>query len=324
MPNMNMNMLIAKSHRMSRKFVGLYVSIANILAVILSGLGAAAGIVCLAIIAFPIDRIGYGAIAYYVIAFLAGAILSFLVEGLTISNCARIRKSLEIYNATKLAHTEIEDKTQTIINRKEKQLKDILDSMIASIAFVAFGSLVSALAGMLFWHFVISALPALVAWTCSVVFATVISTVLIWSELAMRLNNQIVTEAISGGTLIGLAYKEASKERLIDQLQTRQDAHIDDEAEGETFASAAHERTAGLIDEVLGQGDGTMREQLQRRRQENLTYEQHALSELSRQHVTTNYLDTEDKQQLVPFVPSLDGQTNGNGHKATQGQKPQN
>jgi len=281
----SLNYRIAKFHRYSRQFTGLYIALSNLIAIALSGVSVALGIIVYSFISIKIDTTNIvdvvKAVGLGVLFSLIGIALSFLIEGLTISNCARLRKNVENYRSLKVTHAGIEDRTEAIRLKKKQQLNNVLYTAWSSGLFVLVCSSISTLAATLFWHWILQALPTWQAALYSITFSMVVSITLVWTELARGLNDQLVNEAVGFTSLLHVAANATFEETTLEKLHSAQHDQIHDASTTDTFNDAAARMTDQLLDKTVSGGNGTLAAQLEKERKNRNAYEDAAMRHLS-------------------------------------------
>lgn len=260
------NMLIAKSHRTSRKFVGHTMALASMLAIILSGLVVAAGVVTYAIFSFP-TSIGWVAYVYWVLALVIGSILAVLIESFTLGSCARLRYTLEVRKEIVSRYNQVVNPTESIEAMKKREMNTLLPGTITDGFFIVLGVTISTLAGTLLWHLILSPLPNWQAWACSTLFSGLVSATLVVSELKKETNTRIIEESIIADNFTQLAAKEDARAEVIDSLHKQHKSKVTALAQGETFDAAILTEAETTLDEVLTGGTGQIPLRLQRERE---------------------------------------------------------
>jgi hypothetical protein len=245
-----MNMLIAKTHRFASQLAGLQMSIANVVAIVLSAFSIVAGLVSLAIIALP------GQYVYYVIFGVAGLLLAWLIESLTVSNLRKLRTvnvgldKLEVAEVQR-GH-ELSDQGKQLLERQKKKLKT---ARVIAVVFVIFGVIVSAIGGGLFWHVVLEALPLVLNIVISTLFAVIVSATFVCTEMHREINLAAVAESISSGDLVKLAHKEDTAADTLDRLRAEEQKQLEDEKAVRSIESGAARHTASIVRSVITEDD---------------------------------------------------------------------
>jgi len=245
-----MNMLIAKAHRFGSQLSGLQMTIANIVAIVLSAFSVVAGLVCLSIIALP------GKIVYYVVFGVAGLLLAWLVESLTVSNLRKLRVSNKGLDSLEIAEVQrgdqLNEQGRKLLERQKKQLKAARN---VAIGFAGFGIIVSATGGGLFWHVALEALPVTLNIVISTLFAVVVSATFVCTEMYKEVNKAAVAESISAGDLIKMAHREEASQEALERLRKEQQQQLSEEKAVKSIEDGARRHMTAVVREVITEDD---------------------------------------------------------------------
>ncbi|MBO0777831.1 MAG: hypothetical protein J2P37_03295, partial [Ktedonobacteraceae bacterium] len=228
-----LNWMIASTHRSVAQIIGLEMSTATLLAVILSVLCAVAGLVLLSWSAMH-------NLAVSAVAGLATLVLGVLIENISINSLKNIRQTGEAIRATEedyyqqhaahlnqqfqqavqqfgqqphyqsLTREQARDlqrarkEQQRVLSDLERQQKTLLKqrtrqarrTRLHAIPFAIIGVGFSATAGGLFWHQVLSALDLSLNLAISTMFALAVSVTFIQSELFKHAQGESIKEAM--------------------------------------------------------------------------------------------------------------------------------
>lgn len=261
-----MNMMIAKTHRTSRKIVGHTLALASMLAIVLSGLVIAAGVTTYAVLSFPMSR-GMWVVTYWILALVIGSIVAILIESLTLGSCARLRYALETRKAIVRQYSKITNPTEEVQAQREHDLGALNWPIATDTAFIIIGVCISTLAGTLLWHLILSPLPVWESWLISTLFSVLVSATLVVAELKKETNTRVIEEAIIADNFTQLAAKEDGREAVIDALHSQHKSKVEELAQGETFTDAITIEAENTLDEVLTGGSGSIPTRLQRERE---------------------------------------------------------
>lgn len=294
------NMMIAKSHRTSRKFVGHTLALASVLAIVLSGLVVAAGVTTYAILSFPVKNGQWWVIAYWVFALVIGSILAVLTESFTLGSCARLRYTLEVRRDIKSKYDQVADPTETVLAQKKRDLDAQRWSIGTDTVGIVVGVGISTIAGTLMWHLILSPLPDIQAWVYSTLFSGLVSATLIVSELKKVTNTKIIEESIIADNFTQLAAKEDGKEAVIDELNKQHKSKVTALAQGETFNDAIALEAEKTLDDVLTGGTGQIPLRLHRER------ELRRVTELREKEATTRQLAIVRGNPVPVSLPASD------------------
>lgn len=246
----NANMSIAKWHRSSRKFVGQITAMGPIIAYILSFVTIMAGVVIYSWQVF--DRSQW---YMWAVSAVIGALLSILVERLTLTQAAKVRHVKEQKDAIDDAYDKVEDHTEEVTRNHKRELDKASKGYNTALLLMLLGVLVSTAAGTLFWHFVLQHLPNWQAWAFSTAFSMIVSFTLVSSELHKRLDAKVVSESIVADNFVGLAAREDSRNRIIGKFAEQHDEALERALDADTMKQIADATALQTVDSVFnGQG----------------------------------------------------------------------
>jgi hypothetical protein len=246
--------VIATTHRSTSQTIGLIMSFASLIAIVLSVICAVAGVT---IIAY--ER--YGNLALSAIAALATLILAVIIESISINSLKNIRLSNEAISLAEQAHygqivkqmeEQFEEDTQLFAKidhqkltkeemeamkraaklkhqaRKEfekkrhslmrQQTRDARRTRNASIPFAVVGVLFSASAGGLFWHTVLASLELWLNISIGTMFALVVSVTFVQSELLKRIKDDAIKESLQSGEMQSVMLKKQSEDMVLEMV----------------------------------------------------------------------------------------------------------
>jgi hypothetical protein len=273
----NLNMGIAHTHEIATQLVGMQLSGANVLALIISASSVVAGTVLLAMQRYPT------AYLFWVMAGLIGAGLAILIEGLTLGALIRIRLANKAIrevdsrleeerdeqlatitrptpgtdpkayrNAIKVYKMAIATIEQDYRRKRRNATREPRASRGFSFPVMLFGALASATAGGLFYHTILAGIGTYESLALSALFASVVTGTFVSSELFKDIQEHAIREGFAGGSLMDVAMREETKrlsaqvvhQGILDQMQAP-------EAQAE-LKQAALEMMRGIIGETFG------------------------------------------------------------------------
>ncbi len=231
---LNLNMGIARTHRIATQFVGMQLSGANLLALAVSAGSVVAGTVTLAVQKYP------GSWPLWLAAGVIGIGLALLIEGLTLSSLIRIRlanraihameERLDREQQEQLARLALPDPTQPDYRQTMRQYRATARILQAearrkrrratrqerkqrrfSLPFAAMGAIASAAAGGLFYHTILAGLGPLESLGLAVLFPLVVTGTFINSEIHKDAQEDAIKEGFGGGALTETAIREETK-----------------------------------------------------------------------------------------------------------------
>ena len=245
--NWNMNLGIAKSHQLAGQIVGMQLSIANVLALVVSAASVIAGATMLAVQQFPSGW------PLWLAAAGIGTGLAILIEGLTLSALIRIRvagreirKREALLSEERDAHVKglaFPDPTHADYPVLKKHYHDVR-KMIGrdyqrarwqqtrqarrdrrnSLLQATGGCIASMCGGGLFYHAILGGLGPIVSVLLSVVFTLAVTGTFISSEVFKDLQEQAIREAFANGNLAEGAMRQETRMQSLWAVygQTRQ------------------------------------------------------------------------------------------------------
>ena len=174
------NITIAATHRTYRKLVGELVGQGAMIALIGNTIAVPFGVIVFAVEVVGLTNLFTLGLTL-LISFVIGIILAILADSQTLAGCARWRINNEQVAVIREKYAVIpeEERHPALKDLEEKEVKSQEMARVWNIVCVVFSSTVSACAGILFWHWLLSALPAWMAWTFSSLFAILVSFTLI-------------------------------------------------------------------------------------------------------------------------------------------------
>ncbi len=211
-----MNMLIAKTHRLSSRLIGMQITSGTFFGIALSAIQMSAGFLI-------VGRTLIGGNFFLAIAIvLIGIVLALLIERLSIGGLAAIRGSNErlkqlrdgFYGRLALERRTAEEFELEDFHRQEKEAKGARG--IACV-FAILGMLLSAGIGDVFWHSLFESLqPPFIGYLLSTSCAAVIGLTFVHSELYQALMNGVLKEIVSDNFLMQIAVGAAGRDMQLD------------------------------------------------------------------------------------------------------------
>jgi hypothetical protein len=255
------NIHVAKAHRNYQKLVGYLISKAAVLAIILNTIVVPCGLVSLAWF-FTQDWLTLCVIV------IIGILLAIVADGMTLSACARLRRGIVATRKIEADFEVIENPTSTTLKVKDERLNQAKKMQNKNVLFIAFFGIVSASAGDVFWHGLLTALPTWLAWSFSTIFAILVTGTLVACEIYRVENSAIVGESIEGTHYLGQALREDANEEAVKILSTRYAAKIKELAEKtDTISIAIEESSQEAYDNLLSNGTGRIPLRIKQERQ---------------------------------------------------------
>lgn len=228
------NLWIARSHQLAGQIVGMQLSIANVLALVVSAASVVAGATLLAIQQFPT------AWPLWLAAGGIGTGLAFLIEGLTLSALIRIRvagreirereaslmkernahlKALAFPHPTSAAYLELIKRYNTARKMIERdywqacrqQTRLARRDRRNSFLQAGGGCIASMCAGGLFYHAILSNLGQVISIVLSAVFTLAVTGTFISSEVFKDLQEHAIREAFANGNLAESAMRQETR-----------------------------------------------------------------------------------------------------------------
>ena len=246
--------IIAVTHRSVSQLIGLIMSFATLIAVILSIICAVAGI---GIISYQ----QYGNLVLSLVATAATFILALLIENTSINALKTIRLANEEIAQAEQAHNaqivkQMEEQfeedardfariNQQTLSKEEvqsmqraarlkqqarkqfeqkrrglmrEQTRTARHNRRASIPFAVTGILFSATAGGLFWHTLLASLALWLNITVGTMFALAVSVTFVQSELLKRIKDDAIAEALRSGEMQNVMLKQQSEEMVLEMV----------------------------------------------------------------------------------------------------------
>lgn len=256
--------VIAVTHRSVSQLIGLVMSFASLIAIVLSVISAVAGV---ALISYQ----QYGDLVLSLIASVATLILALLIENISINALKSIRLANEEISQAEQAHyqqivkqmeEQFEEDAEQFAKIDQQNLsKDDVASMqraanlkrqarkqfeakrrnlmkqqtrnarhnrTVSIPFAAIGVLFSATAGGLFWHTVLASLNLWLNLTVGTMFALAVSVTFVQGELLKRIKDEAIGEALRSGEMQNVMLRQQSEEMVLEMVVDTMAAVKDD------------------------------------------------------------------------------------------------
>jgi hypothetical protein len=230
----NLNMGIAKTHRIATQFVGMQLSGANLLALTVSAASVVAGTLSLVAERYPYNW------PLFISAGVIGLGLALLIEGLTLGSLIRIRlanraiRGLEetIDNEMReaLAELKVPDPAQANARQAMRSYRQTIRFMQQeyrrkrqhatnqqrkqrrfSFPLAAMGAISSAIAGGLFYHTILAGLGPLESLVLAILFPLVVTGTFVSSEIHKEAQEDAIREGFGGGALTETAIREETK-----------------------------------------------------------------------------------------------------------------
>ena len=209
-----MNLLIAKTHRLSGRLIGMQITMGTFIGIVLSAIQMSAGFLIVG------QALIGGSFFLAVLIVLIGAALALLVERLSIGGLAAVRGTSEqlkrlrddYYGMLRQEKRQAEEFEQKDFERQEKEFKQ---SRRMAIVFAVTGILLSAGLGDVFWHFLFNSL-GVVGYILSASCAAVISLTFIHSELYRALMNGVLREILADMHLMKVAVGVEGQQMQLD------------------------------------------------------------------------------------------------------------
>jgi hypothetical protein len=246
--------IIATTHRSVSQLIGLIMSFASLIAIVLSVICAVGGIT---LIVYQ----QYGNLTLTLAAAVATSILALLIENASINALKTIRLANEEIAQAEQAHNaqivkqmeeQFEEDAQAFakINHQtltkeevqsmqraaslkqqarkqfEKKRRGLMREQTrtarhnrrASIPFAVIGILFSATAGGLFWHTLLASLALWINITVGTMFALAVSVTFVQSELLKRIKDDAIAEALRSGEMQNVMLKQQSEEMVLEMV----------------------------------------------------------------------------------------------------------
>jgi hypothetical protein len=226
------------------------------------------------VIVFAIGVVGTGNLftlgVTLLVSCVIGVILAILADSQTLAGCARWRINNEQIAVIheKYAIIPEEERHPGLLDLEKKEIAAQELARNWNIACVLFSSTVSACASILFWHWLLSALPEWMAWTFSTLFAVLVSFTLISCELLKRQNNEIVRESIVSDHYTNEAMSEDAQEAIVSAMGKQCRTKVSELAESEVVAVAVEEFVIGELDRQLAGGRGQIPLRIEREKED--------------------------------------------------------
>lgn len=232
--NRNLNLAIAKSHQLAGQLVGMQLSIANVLALVVSAASVVAGATMLAVQQFPSGW------PLWIAAAGIGIGLAVLIEGLTLSALIRIRvagrtireieerlnherdarlKGLAFPDPAHtdyLSHKKHYRDMRRMIERdyrrsRQQQTRQARQDRWNSFVQATGGCIASMCGGGLFYHAILGSLGQVASICLSIIFTLAVTGTFISSEVFKDLQEQAIREAFANGNLAEGAMRQETR-----------------------------------------------------------------------------------------------------------------
>lgn len=300
------NLHIAKTHSQNRKLIAYCVSKASLLALITNSLVVPAGLVSiLFFIHLALPTILFASLLLVPL----GIMLAITVDGMTLGACARLRKSLEYRIEIKNRYARIPEKELEIALGEAYELQALYPSYTLNSIFIVLFTLISAGAGWILWHTLLSLAPGFPEWMSlafSTLFAISVSVTLIASELLKVQNEVIVKESIEATHFHKAAYRADAEEEALKVLHAEYTRQAETMKNSPLLATVVEENVQSIYNDILFDGeniiqkrieaDNVARERAERKRLDRVR-EQQAL--LSGNSVSSEERNTGPIQQIA-------------------------
>jgi mannitol-specific phosphotransferase system IIBC component len=246
------NRTIANMHKMARKFVGYIAAAGTLLAYAGSFITVTVGVIIYAMQSWtrPAGWI------FFIVSAVIGAILSLLIERLTLVQAAKIRKGNEERKKIDAAYDKVENRTKAVEANRALELSRVRTGF--PMFMLCIGVLASTSAGTLFWHFVMQNLPPWQSWGFSILFAAIISFTLVSSELGKHLDAAVIQEAIGDNHFMALATRADAEDAVLDRFAEHHEAALTNSMNEETIVSMADDAALRTVDRALNGGQGQL------------------------------------------------------------------
>lgn len=256
-----MNTIVAKFYLWKEQIKALYASGGTLIAIVASVLLVAVGL--------PLQIGTHGGMWYIIVlSGLSGALITTLIENLTVKGCAALRtmrlqiKEVENANAELQARTLLELEQQGLpaqlpVGVKEVmqyRLKEAKQGSKTAYLFIGLGVLASIAGNGLFWDAILSSLPWFYIVGVTAIFSFVIPTILIDSELRADLHKGVIADAIHSSSDMTIVAQDAdARSSLHQRLHEEGQEHLKSSATKSVLQQAATTRVDVILDELLGQ-----------------------------------------------------------------------
>ncbi len=278
------NITIANTHRIYRKLVGELVGQGAMVALIGNTIAVPFGV-----IVFAVGVVGSANLwmlgLTLLVSFVIGVILAILADSQTLAGCARWRINNEQIAVIREKYAVIpeEERHPSLADLEQKEIKSQEHARTWNMVCVTFSSTVSACAGILFWHWLLSALPEWMAWVFSTLFAVLVSFTLISCELLKRQNNEIVRESIVADHYTNEAMSEDAQEAIVDAMGKQCRTQVKELTESDVVAVAVEEFVISELDRQLAGGRGQIPLRIEREKEDKRIAAERDQEKLSQQ-----------------------------------------
>lgn len=279
-----MNGLIAKAHRIQRKFIGVIVASGSVLAFTLSFILIVSGITVTALLHPPTTNF-YGYCGYVAVWIFAGSFIAILIERLTLTNCAKlriIRDKVELINED---YACIENPTNETELQQQKDIKKAKKGRWSVILLIILGTLLSMMCESFIIHFLFASFQMYLGWGASLFLSGLVSYTLISSELHKGLDAEVLHESLNADTFLAIAARANVTDHTNQQILKQSTTKVKEITESDVMQNAIDQAVIADVDDAM-EGNGRIvlridneREQkrLQMAREKELTRQQLSL-----------------------------------------------
>jgi uncharacterized membrane protein YedE/YeeE len=279
-----MNSLIAKAHRMQRKFIGVIVASGSVLAFILSFILIVAGIEVTALMKPPTsNNVGYW--IYAIVWMFAGSLIAVLIERLTLTNCAKLRIVREKVELINEDYAHIENPTNDTDLERQKDIEKAQKGQLSIILLIAMGTGLSMMCESFIIHFLFGNFQVILGWIAAFFLSGLVSYTLISSELHKGLDADVIHESLNADTFLGIAARANVTDHTNQHILAKSTTKVREIANSDVMLSAIDQAVIADVDDAM-EGNGRIilridneREQkrLQMAREKDLTRQQLSL-----------------------------------------------
>jgi hypothetical protein len=222
-----LNMVIARTHRLSTRLVGMQLTSGNLFGILLSMLQMSLGF---EIVSRPATK----GVWYMVVAvFVIGCMLGLLIERLSIGGLATVRESSEgkrkvLEDFYKLS--ERGEPSSWAIENKERKVQGYNRDIWVGWSFGALGMLLSTSIGDVFWHSLFAPMDSWVEYPLSFGCACVIGLTFVHSELFKSLLDRVLRAILQDMHLMQVAVATEKNNMQLDMAASAMDSVRNDEA----------------------------------------------------------------------------------------------
>lgn len=249
-----MNGLIAKAHKIQRKFIGVIVASGSVLAFLLSFILIVAGIEVTALMHPPTtNNVGFGAYAFVWI--FAGALIAILIERLTLTNCAKLRITREKIELINEDYSCIETPTNDTDLERQKDVKLVEKGRWSIILLIVLGTSLSMMCESFIIHFLFGNFQVILGWIASLFLSGLVSYTLISSELHKGLDAEVIHESLNADTFLAVAARANVTDHVNQQMLKKATTKVKEIVGSEVMLSAIDQAVIADVDDVM-EGNG--------------------------------------------------------------------